>query len=115
LNEQIAKPTSPIPALADVMLALDARFVASASSEKADSVLVDILSEFITAPDEGADVVDLLLLAHGCHEAAAAFAKNGDDTAGLYHAMGQDLIAKALGILGAAVGSALSQSGVIRH
>ena len=99
------------------MDAVNARIVASVAEPAHDDEIFGVMATALTAPPDEVDLLDLLVLARGCQEAAFHLQERSDpqNIAGLYHAMGQDMIAKAIDILGAAVGAGLTECGVSRH
>lgn len=80
------------------MLALDVQ--RGISFEIADA----LATVFTTTSRTDADLFDFIAFAQACHAAADAMRKHGDlDQAGLYFALGQDLLTKAAEAFGALV------------
>lgn len=113
------KQTKPqdthIPTLSDIIKTVDVRFQESVAEGHEDSELIDQVSRIFTASPGEVNMLDMLLCARGCHEASNILQERGDSRSGFYHAMAQDLIAKAIDAVGITYASIITEAGLRRH
>ncbi|MER9200486.1 hypothetical protein NKH74_14865 [Mesorhizobium sp. M0933] len=104
-----------IPTLADYMVFVEERMVSA--SVDMDAELAQSLSDVFTcATATETDLFNFIAFSQGCHALAETYRERGDhDSAGLYHAMGQDLLSKAADALGDLMAIGIQQAGMVRH
>lgn len=106
-----------IPTPLDVAMSISRRFADEAAAGGLSDDLAEGLAQAL-AGEQHSDIGLLLLItyARGCHEAAEVFCCNGKDSlASLMHAMGQDLLGKAMDTYGELVAIGIAASGTTRH
>lgn len=94
-------PGSSIPTILDVMEAVSARLTDAVldptNPEELDAVTGAIAQVYGGGASTEAELSNLIIYARGCHEMAAVYRQQGnEDNADLYHAIGQDMLTKAL-------------------
>ncbi|MER8831525.1 hypothetical protein [Mesorhizobium sp. M0909] len=104
-----------IPTLADYMQFVEGRMEAACGDM--DAELAQSLSDVFTCTAATEiDLFNFIAYGQGCHALAEACRQRGDHTsAGLYHAMGQDLLSKAADALGDLMAIGIQQAGMVRH
>lgn len=104
-----------IPTLADYMVFVEKRM--ESASVDMDPELAQSLSDVFTCTAATEiDLFNLIAYSQGCHALAQAYREQGDhESAGLYHAMGQDLLSKATNTLAALMALGIQRTGVVRH
>ncbi|ESZ50970.1 hypothetical protein X730_12030 [Mesorhizobium sp. L103C565B0] len=88
-----------------------------AASAEMDEELAQSLSDVFTctAATE-TDLFNYIAYSQGCHALAEACRERGDhEGAGLYRAMGQDLLTKAIDALADLMAIGIHQLGVVKH
>ncbi|UVK39927.1 hypothetical protein LHFGNBLO_001342 [Mesorhizobium sp. AR10] len=104
-----------IPTLADYMVFVEKRM--ESASAVMDPELAQSLSEvFTTTAATDTDLFNFIAYSQGCHALAQACREQGDyEGAGLYHAMGQDLLSKAANALADLMVFGVEHLGLVRH
>lgn len=104
-----------IPTLSDYMVYVEKR-MASASDEMDAELALSLTTVFTATTATETDLFNFIAYSQGCHALAEAYRERGDhDNAGLYHAMGQDLLTKATNALADLMAIGIQQRGVVRH
>lgn len=101
MRTEVDTAGAAIPTLIDVMEAVSARLTGAVldptNPDEVDAVtgaIAQVLGGGASTDDE---LSNLIIYARGCHEMAAVYrAQGNDEDAGLYHAIGQDMLTKAL-------------------
>ncbi|RUV07440.1 hypothetical protein EOA79_04545 [Mesorhizobium sp. M1A.F.Ca.IN.020.03.2.1] len=105
-----------IPSLSDYMAEVQNRLVANASFAVDPEIVANLSEVFTSDPATDADLFNFMAFAVGCHAAAEEYRLQGQaDLAGLYHAMGQDLLTKAMLTFGLQLAAGLDFAGIVRH
>lgn len=104
-----------IPTLSDYMAYVEKRM--ESASVDMDPELAQSLSDvFTTTAATEVDLFNFIAYSQGCHALAQACREQEDhEGAGLYHAMGQDLLSKASNTLADLMAIGIQQMGVVRH
>lgn len=104
-----------IPTLADYMQFVEGRMVAAADDIDAE-VMTSLCAVFTATTANEVDLFNSIAYSQGCHALAEAYRIRGDHSnAGLFHAMGQDLLGKATDALADLMAIGIQQLGVVRH
>ncbi|RWO24956.1 MAG: hypothetical protein EOS08_16130 [Mesorhizobium sp.] len=104
-----------IPTLADYMQFVEGRMEA-ACGEMDPEIALSLSTVFTTTTVSETDLFNFIAYSQGCHALAEACRKRGDhNSAGFYHALGQDLLSKAANALADLMAIGIQQAGMARH